>query len=157
VERRFSGGRVRARQSVALHTIMGRGQGINDKMRFSWAVAVLVAGLSVSGWAQQAPYKIKRSHEDKPAKNSAPIGKAAGAGSATAENARSLQNIEHQSGKASRLSQSAGKKPAALKPIKDKPNPPMNFGTSSGVKGGGKPAQGSNPYKGRVRQKGVHN
>jgi hypothetical protein len=141
---------------LALHTIVKRGQGINDKMRFFGAVAVLVAGLSMSGWAQQAPYKIKRSHEDKPAKNSAPIGKPAGAASGTAENARSLQNIEHQSGKAFRSSQSAGRKPAALKPIKDKPNPPINFGTTSGVKGGGKPTQGSNAYKGRVRQKGGH-
>jgi hypothetical protein len=150
-------GRVRARQSVALHTIRGRGQRINDKMRFLWAVAVLVAGLSVSGLAQQAPYKVKPSHEDKPAKSSAPIGKTAGAGSASADNAKSLQNIEHQSGRVSTSSKATGKKSAALKPIKDKPNPPMNFGTTSGVKGGGKPTQGSNPYKGRVRQKGAHN
>jgi hypothetical protein len=127
-------------------------------MRFSWAVAVMVAGLSLSGLAQQAPYKVKPSHEDKPAKSSAPIGKTAGgAGSASAENAKSLQNIEHQSGKMSTSSKATTKKPAALKPVKDKPNPPMNFGTTSGVKGGGKATSGSSAYKGRVRSKGGHN
>jgi hypothetical protein len=76
---------------------------------------------------------------------------------ASADNAKSLQNIEHQSAKGSTSSQGAGKKPAAIKPIKDKPNPPMNFGTTSGVKTAGKPASGSSSYKGRVRQKGAHN
>jgi hypothetical protein len=154
-------GRVRAgkERGPQIHRDGNAGRGSTIKMRFSWAAAVLVAGLGVSGWAQQAPYKIKPSHEDKPAKSSAPIGKTAGVASASAENANSLQNIEHQSARASTSSSSraAGKKSAALKPIKDKPNPPMNFGTSSGVKGGGKPTQGSNPYKGRVRQKGAHN
>lgn len=154
-------GRVRAvkERGPQIHRDGNAGRGSTIKMRFSWAVAVLVAALSVSGWAQQAPYKVKPSHEDKPAKSSAPIGKTAGVASASAENAKNLQNIEHQSGRASTLSSSraAGKKSAALKPIKDKPNPPMNFGTNSGVKGGGKPTQGSNPYKGRVRQKGAHN
>ncbi len=144
-------------ECVALHTIIGRGQGINNKMRFLWAVAVLVAGLSVSGLAQQAPYKVKPSHTDKPAKSSAPVGKTTGVGSASAENAKSLQNIEHQSGKGSTSSRGPGKKSAALKPVKDKPNPPMNFGSSSGVKGSGKATQGSNAYKGRLRQKGGHN
>jgi hypothetical protein len=126
-------------------------------MRFSLAVAVLAAGLSVSGFAQQAPYKVKSSHEDKPAKSSAPIGKTGGGETASAENAKSLQNIEHQSGKGATSSKSAAKKPAALKPVKDKPNPPMNFGTTSGVKNAGKSTSGSSAYKGRVRSKGGHN
>ncbi|MFY9906549.1 MAG: hypothetical protein WBX02_09785 [Terriglobales bacterium] len=126
-------------------------------MRFSWAVAVLVAGLSVSVLAQQAPYKVKPSHEDKPAKSSAPVVKTGGVETASAENAKSLQNIEHESGKGATSSRAAGKKPAALKPIKDKPNPPMNFGTTSGVKNAGKSTAGSSAYKGRVRSKGGHN
>ncbi|HSZ61469.1 MAG TPA: hypothetical protein VK828_06710 [Terriglobales bacterium] len=126
-------------------------------MRFCLAVAVLTAGLSVSGFAQQAPYKVKPSHEDKPAKSSAPVGKTGGAATASAENAKSLQSIEHQSGKGATSSKAAAKKPPALKPIKDKPNPPMNFGSTSGVKGGGKPTQSSSAYKGRVRSKGGHN
>jgi hypothetical protein len=125
-------------------------------MRFSLAVAVLAAGFSVSGFAQQAPYKVKASHEDKPAKSSAPVGKTSVA-TASAENAKSLQNIEHQSGKGATPSRAAGKKPAALKSVKDKPNPPMNFGTTSGVKSAGKATSGSSAYKGRVRQKGGHN
>jgi hypothetical protein len=126
-------------------------------MRFSLAVAVLAAGLSVSSFAQQAPYKVKPSHEDKPAKSSAPVGKTSGAGTASAENAKSLQSIEHQSGRGAMSSRAAGKKAPALKPVKDKPNPPMNFGTTSGVKSAGKSTSGSSAYKGRVRQKGGHN
>jgi len=127
-------------------------------MRFSLAVAVLAAGLSVSGFGQQAPYKVKPSHEDKPAKSSsAPIGKTGGAATASAENAKSLQSIEHQSGKGVTSSKAAGKKAPGLKPVKDKPNPPMNFGTTSGVKNAGKSTAGSSAYKGRVRQKGGHN
>lgn len=126
-------------------------------MRFSLAVAVVAAGLSVSGFAQQAPYKVKPSHEDKPAKSSAPVGKTGGAATASAENAKSLQSIEHQSGKGAASSRAAAKKPATLKPIKDKPNPPMNFGTTSGVKGGAKATAGTSAYKGRVRSKGGHN
>jgi hypothetical protein len=134
------------------------GQRINNKMRFSLAVAVLTASLSASGFAQQAPYKVKPSHEDKPAKSSsAPIGKTGGGTTASAENAKSLQSIEHQSGKGAASSKSAAKKPATLKPVKDKPNPPMNFGTTSGVKNSGKSTAGSSAYKGRVRSKGGHN
>jgi hypothetical protein len=126
-------------------------------MRFSLAVAVLAAGLSVSAFAQQAPYKVKPSHEDKPAKSSAPVGKTGGATTASAENAKSLQSIEHQSGRGAGSSKTASKKPATLKPVKDKPNPPMNFGTTAGVKNAGKSTSGSSAYKGRVRSKGGHN
>lgn len=129
-----------------------------NKMKFSWAVAVLVAGLSVSGFAQQAPYKVKPSHTEKPAKSSsAPVGRAAGGASASAANAKSLESIEHQSAKVhSSSSQTAGKKSAALKPVKDKPNPPMNFGGSGSAKSSGKSSSGTSAYKGRVHQKGAH-
>lgn len=126
-------------------------------MRFSLAVAVLAASFSVSGFAQQAPYKVKPSHEDKPAKSSsAPVGKTGGAATASSENAKSLQSIEHESGKGATSSKAAEKKAPALKPVKDKPNPPMNFGSTSGVKGGAKSTSGSSAYKGRVRSKGGH-
>lgn len=132
-------------------------RGLGSKMRFSWAVAALLAGFSVSGFAQQAPYKVKPSHTEKPAKSSsAPVGKAAGGASASAANAKSLESIEHESAKTHAASQPAAKKSAALKPVKDKPNPPMNFGGSGGAKSSSKSSSGTSAYKGRVRQKGAH-
>jgi hypothetical protein len=117
---------------------------------------MLVAGLSMSGVAQQAPYKVKPSHPDKPAKSSAPVGKTGGAGTASAANAKSLQTIERENSKVPASSKAAGKKSAALKPVKDKPNPPINFNASGSPKGSGKASSGSSAYKGRVRQKGAH-
>jgi len=132
-------------------------RGLGSEMRFSWATGVLVAGLSVSGFAQQSPYKVKPSHTEKPAKSSAPVGGAGGGASASAANAKSLQSIEHQGARThASSSQPAGKKSAALKPVKDKPNPPMNFGGSAGAKGSSKSSSGTSAYKGRVRQKGAH-
>lgn len=125
-------------------------------MRFSWAVAGVLVGMSVSGWAQQNnQFKVKATHE-KPAKQSAPLTKASSAGNnnATAD-AKALQNVERQSVKGSGHA-AAGKKAPALKPVKEKPDAPMNFnGTGGGAnKGAGRGASGSNPYKGRLKQKG---
>ncbi|MGB0050493.1 MAG: hypothetical protein WBP70_23820, partial [Terriglobales bacterium] len=125
------------------------------KMRFSLAVAVVLAGISVSGWAQQNnQFKVRVTHE-KPAKQSAPLMKASSAGNNNASaDAKALQNVERQSAKGTGHS-AAGKKVPALKPVKDKANPQMNFSGSGGggIKGGGRGAQG-NPYKGRLKQKG---
>ena len=131
--------------------IPGRGL---KMMRSSLAVAVVLAGLSVSGLAQQNnKSKVKPTHE-KAAKQSAPLGKTAGPATASAANAKSLQTAEHQSGRVPASSRSGGKKTAsALKPVKDKPNPPINFSGTGGGKGGGG-ASGANPYKGRLKQKG---
>ena len=133
----------------------------DSKMRFPLAIAVALVGISVSALAQQnSTFKVKHSAPEKAPKKSAPIGKtAATPATASAANAKDLQNLEHQTAKASAPSRSAGKKTpgtaSALKPVKDKPNPPINFG-----KGGGKSAgttnQGTNPYKGRLRQKHSH-
>jgi hypothetical protein len=127
-------------------------------MRFSLAVAVVLAGISVSGLAQQT-FKVKRSAPEKAPRKSAPIGKTA---SPVATNATSkdLQNLERQTAKASASSRSAGKRTpgtgSALRPVKDKSNPPINFGGSGGGKSGGMANQGSNPYKGRLKQKHAH-
>jgi hypothetical protein len=125
-----------------------------NKMRFSLAVAVVLAGISVSGWAQQNnQFKVRVTHE-KPAKQSAPLTKASSVGNTNASaDAKALQNVERQSSKGAAHS-AATKKVAALKPVKEKSDPPMNFnGAGGGVKGGGRGAQG-NPYKGRLKQKG---
>jgi cytoskeletal protein RodZ len=127
-------------------------------MRFSLAVAVVVAGISVSGLAQQT-FKVKRSAPEKAARKSAPVGKTA---SPVASNSSSkeLQTLERQTAKTSASSRSTGKRTgtgSALKPVRDKSNPPINFGGSGGGKGGGTSNQGSNPYKGRLKQKHARN
>jgi len=127
-------------------------------MRFSLAVAVVVAGISVSGLAQQT-FKVKRSAPEKAARKSAPVGKTA---SPVASNSSSkeLQTLERQTAKTSASSRSTGKRTgtgSALKPVRDKSNPPINFGGTGGGKGGGTSNQGSNPYKGRLKQKHARN
>jgi hypothetical protein len=126
-------------------------------MRLSLAVAVVVAGISVSGLAQQT-FKVKRSAPEKAARKSAPVGKTA---SPVASNSSSkeLQNLERQTAKTSASSRSTGKKTgtgSALKPVKNKSNPPINFGGSGGGKEGTS-NQSSNPYKGRLKQKHARN
>ena len=146
---------LKAGSSKLPEHIPGRGL----KMRFSLAVAVVVAGISVSGLAQQT-FKVKRSAPEKAARKSAPVGKTA---SPVASNSSSkeLQTLERQTAKTSASSRSAGKRTgtvSALKPVKNKSNPPINFGGSGGGgKGGGTSNQGSNPYKGRLKQKHARN
>ncbi|MGD1215592.1 MAG: hypothetical protein ABR861_11460 [Terriglobales bacterium] len=130
-------------------------------MRFSLAVGVVLVGISVSGLAQQNnTFKVKRSAPEKATKSSVPIGKTAGPATASAANSKDLQTLEHQTVKASAPSRSAGKRTtgtaSALKPVKEKPNPPINFGGTGGGKSAGSTKQGSNPYAGRLKQKGAH-
>jgi len=137
------------------------------KMRFSLAVAVVLASMSVSGWAQQSgngTSRVKPSHSaaKAPKKMSAPIGKTASPATASTANAKDLQTLERQAAKSSAPSRSAGKRTPgmapALKPAKekDKPNPPINFHGTGGSKSPGMTNQGTNPYKGRLRQKHAH-
>ena len=129
-------------------------------MRFSLAVAVVLVGISVSGLAQQnETFKVKRSAPEKAPKKSAPIGTTAGPATASGANSKQLQSLERQSarGYASRSAKKATPgTSAALKPVKDKPNPPINFGGTGGGKNAGMTNQGANPYKGRLRQKRSH-
>jgi len=134
-------------------------------MRFSLPVLVVLAGISVSGLAQQNnTFKVKHPAPEKAPKASVPMGKTAGPATASAANAKNLQAIEHQtakttatSGAAGKPSGSAVKKTApALKPVKEKPNPPINFSGTGGGKSAGTASPGSNPRKGRVRQKHAH-
>ncbi len=129
-------------------------------MRFSLAVAVVLAGISVNGLTQpKSTFKVKPSHAaDRAAKPNAPVGRtAATPATASAATSRDLQNLERQTAKVSAPSRSAGKrtpgKASGLKPVKNKPNPPINFGGTGGSKSPGMTHQGANPYKGRLRQK----
>ena len=153
-------GRVRASQDRWLEA-PGAYSGRGLKMRFSLAVAVVLLGISVSGLAQQNnTIKVKRSAPEKAARKSAPVGKTASP-IASSSTSKELQNLERQTAKTSASSRSAGKRtPGAgsgLKPVKDKSNPPINFGGTGGGKGGGTSNQGSNPYKGRLKQKHARN
>jgi hypothetical protein len=120
-------------------------------MKFLWPVVIVVVSLSFGGWAQQnSTFKVKKTPEDKPPR-SVPITKAAGPNASSA-NAKSLQSVEHEK---SVPAHSAAKKTgtSTLKPVKDKPNPPINFGGTGGGKQVGMVNQGPNPYKGRLKQK----
>ncbi|MGP0098892.1 MAG: hypothetical protein ACLPHI_17770 [Terriglobales bacterium] len=127
-------------------------------MRFSLAIAVVLAGLSVSALAQQSnEFKVKPSTEKQKKAAPLPTPKTAGAGTAASANSKELQAVEHQSAKTPHSAQATGKKTGpALKPVKDKPNPPINFNSSGAAKGTPGANSHSDPYKGRVRQKGAH-
>lgn len=125
-------------------------------MRVSLAVAVVLVGISVSGLAQQNnTFKVKRSAPEKAPKKSAPMGTTASPATASGANAKELQSLERQSvkGSGSRSAQKRRGTSAGLKPVKDRPNPPINFGQTGGGKNAGTLNQGANPYKGRLRQK----
>ncbi len=118
-------------------------------MRVWWAVAVVVAGMSVSGLAQQPKndFKVKPSHPEKQSRP-APALKTA---NPSANNAKELAAVEHEKVAAPR----SAKKAPALKPIQERgrSNPPINIngGTS---KNAGRGAALPDPNKGRLRQKG---
>ena len=146
---------VHLKIGVSKFRSLGLRAGDQEKMRFSLAVVVVLVGISVSGLAQQDnTFKVKHSVPEKASKPSVPMGKTAGPTSASAANAKNLQAIEHQTAKTTAPSGSAGKKTApALKPVKDKPNPPINFSATGGGKSAGTTNHGSNSHSGRVRQK----
>ena len=124
-------------------------------MRFSLAVAVILAGFSVSGLAQQNnTFKVKPAPTK--ATKSAPIGKTAASPTASTSASKELQSVERQSAKPLPSARSAapGTKGPALKPARNQHNPPINFGGTGGGKGARSTNRGSNPYKGRLKQKG---
>jgi hypothetical protein len=126
-------------------------------MRFWWAVAVVIVGVSVSGLAQQKdPFKVKSSTPQKAEKSTVPVARTMNSKTASSANAnaKDLQNLERQTAKSSGATRIAGKKPApALKLAKDKPNPPINFSGAGTTKPAGSTKQSSNPYAGRLKQK----
>lgn len=128
-------------------------------MRFPWAVAIVLAGMSVTGWGQQKKaFKVKSSSSaaEKAPRSSVFVGKTGGSARASTANSKELQTLEKQAAKAPASSRAAGKKTPALKTVKDKPNPPINLGSGGGGKSGGTANRRSNPYAGRLKQKGGH-
>jgi hypothetical protein len=126
------------------------------KLKFSLAIAVVLLGLSVVGSAQQTDFRVKKQPPEKAPRKVVPVGKTPGTATASGENAKDLQNLEHQTAHVTKPTGSATKRTGpALKPIKDKPNPPINF-TGTNAKSPGMTTQSSNPYRGRLRQKHSH-
>ena len=124
-------------------------------MRFTLVVAVALVGMSLSGWAQQNN-TLKAKPAPTKAPKRAPIGKTAASPRASTSASKELQSVEHQSVK-SASAQSAGprtRKGPALKAARNRSNPPINFGRKGGGKSARTPKQGSNPYKGRLKEKG---
>jgi hypothetical protein len=128
------------------------------KMRFVLGLAFVLVGISAGGWAQQKNNQFKVKSTPVKEKKSAALPMPKTAGTATTSGSKNLQALEHQTARTSGASKGAAKKNTpALKAVKDKPNPPMNFGGGGGGgKGGGAASQSSNPYKGRLRQKHSH-
>ncbi len=127
-------------------------------LKFPLTVAVVMLGFCVLGSAQQTDtYRVKKSPPEKAPKKIVPIRNAAGSATASSENAKDLQTLERQTAHTAKPAGSAGKRTAgpALKPVKDKPNPPINFSGTS-AKSPGLTNQSSNPYRGRLRQKHSH-
>jgi len=124
-------------------------------MRFSLAVAVVLVGMSLSGWAQQNTFKVKPAPTKAP--KSAPIGKTAASPTASTPASKELQSVERQSAKSPASARSAGPRTGqgpALKPARNQRNPPINFGGTGGGKGARSTNRGSDPYKGRLKEKG---
>ncbi len=122
-------------------------------MRSSLLVAFVLLGISLSGWAQKQTFKVK-STQEKTSKHSN-AGKVAPPKNVAA-NAKELKTAEHQNAKiaASKSPKKTGKKATGLKAVKEK-NPPINFNGGAGHKKAGTTTKGSsNPYSGRLKQKG---
>jgi hypothetical protein len=118
------------------------------------AVAIIVAGMSLIGMAQEKPFKAKHSAPEKAAKTTpVPVGKSATVGTSSAANSKDLQTLERQTARSSAPHATGTKTPktAAVKPIKDKSDPPIKVGTAGNASGLNH--QSSNPYKGRLKQK----
>jgi hypothetical protein len=123
-------------------------------MRFSLAVAVVLVGMSLSSAAQQInTFKVKPTPTKAP--RSAPLGKAAASPTASTSASKELQSVERQSAKPT-TARSAGttRKGPALKSARSRHNPPINFDGTSGGKGARTTNRGSNPYQGRLKEKG---
>ncbi len=120
------------------------------------AVAILIAGMSLNGMAQETnTYKSKHPAPGKAAKPApVPVGKSATVGTSSANNSKDLQTLERQTARTSVAPHTAGTKmpkTAAVKPIKDKSDPPIKVGNAGNANGLNH--QSSNPYKGRLKQK----
>lgn len=134
--------------------------GAKSMMKMSLA-AVLILGMSATLPAQQTTYYKGKKSAPRPAKNEAtlPVGKTAAGSSAAGNNAKDLQLAERNSAKSIKPDRTANKKPPVVKStqLRDKPTPPMNFGSNTPKSTGGLNRTAKDPYKGRLKQKNSSN
>jgi len=126
------------------------------EMRFLLTVAVL-AGLTLVGTAQEKPkqFKTKSSANKMEAAPKSTAGLRTPGGATTSATSKELRSVEREHTKPVGTTHAPKKAPgtAALKPAKEHPNPPINFG-GSGKGGSGTNTRHPDPYKGRLKQKG---
>jgi hypothetical protein len=126
-------------------------------MRFSLVLVLALAGLTMTAWAQEHHKpKAKASHTNKEekGKNTKPAVKTP---STHASAAQELHRVEQESAKRTASRNSATRKSApVLKTEKEKKTPPIRFSAAGGGGHAGSNKQGTNPYKGRLKQKGSH-
>ena len=127
-------------------------------MRFSVVLALAMTGLTMTSAAQKVDKpKTKPSHSEEKAdskKKSRVVAKEPANKNSSAQELRRVeQSSARTSGKKSETGKAARTNPA-LKAQKKESNPPIQFASSSGSKGGKRKA--GDPYKGRLRHKGSH-
>jgi hypothetical protein len=124
-------------------------------------LAVALLSMGVCAMAQQdSTFKVKHTEPKKsaqPAKSAAPVGNTGNSKPATTAASKDLQAVERQAAKPTTASAAHGKATPTVKPVKDQPNPPINFNgktgrTKSAVTGPANP----DPLKGRLKEKGAH-
>ncbi len=115
-----------------------------------FALAVLTATCSAQG--TQTP-RIKHSQVDQP-KSAKSVVVAKTPPSSTEADLRRLEQQMTKLPAPQRVKRAPGMAPL-LKTEKEKPTPPINFSSAGkSTKGPGTTTQGTNPYRGRLRQKG---
>jgi hypothetical protein len=131
--------------------------GIKKEVKLGSVLMLLLVVCTASGRGQQSTtFKVKHSSTSEKASPKAPVmtPKTKGSETASAANSKDLQSIEHEKPQAP--ARAGANKTPALKPVKDKPNPPINFSGAGGTKSAGMTRQNANPYAGRLKQKYAH-
>ena len=122
--------------------------------RFSFALAIALVGISVSGMAQQTTtFKVKHSTPEKAPKSTVPPGGMASTPTASATNSKDLQSVERQTAKAPTGAKKTSANATALIPAKDEPTPANNSGGTVARKTTAATNPDANPYRGRLRDK----
>jgi len=125
-------------------------------MRSLLILTALLLTVCASGEAQSnKEFRVKpTSPEVKAGHKAVAADKIAAPSKATARNLRDLERQSAKTKPIRRTQTQTRKQSVALKPQKQRANPPINFGKTQSKAGG--VDQGSNPYKGRLRQKRGH-
>jgi hypothetical protein len=121
----------------------------------SWLISgFIVAVLIACCAAQDTQPRVKPYHDRaKPAKSAVVVGKTPPSSTQEAN----LRRLEQQGAKLS--AQGVRRTAVKASPVKverERPTPQIRVGSNTSAKGSGSTNQGTNPYRGRLRQKGSH-